>query len=201
MSEDFPQPQWGDAFGATLRRCWEAGLAPGASFEIVERDDGVLSVGEAARYFAGPESWSPIERWACDQATGRVLDVGCGAGRHAVPLAREGYDVIGMDASPGAVDIARERGVEAIVGAVENPPPELRGFDTVLLLGNNLGLLASPQEAPTVLANLAEVTRRGGTASRNGTRPVPDQRRATPGLPPLEPAARSPAGTGPHAHP
>lgn len=30
----------------------------------------------------------------------RVLDLGCGPGRHAVPLAFKGFDVTAVDASP-----------------------------------------------------------------------------------------------------
>lgn len=36
-----------------------------------------------------------LSRLAC----GRALDVGCGAGRNAVPLARAGWDVVGLDLS------------------------------------------------------------------------------------------------------
>lgn len=48
---------------------------------------------------------------------GRVLDVGCGPGRHAVPLARAGYAVTGIDVSQTFLDIAadaaRDAGVKA----------------------------------------------------------------------------------------
>jgi len=38
----------------------------------------------------------------------RVLDVGCGPGRHALELARRGFHVHGIDISPEFVEIARE---------------------------------------------------------------------------------------------
>lgn len=40
---------------------------------------------------------------------GRVLDVGCGSGIHAVELARRGWQVVGIDAVPRAIERARER--------------------------------------------------------------------------------------------
>lgn len=161
----------GDAFGAVLARCWEAGAVAGVAFDVVERDDGFIGVGDAARWFAGADSWSPVERWACAQVTGRVLDVGCGAGRHALPLQQAGHEVVGLDASPGAVAVAMRRGVSAVVGTVERIPPELGLFDTVLLLGNNLGMLASADHAAVVLDNIATVTRPGGRLLGTGLDP------------------------------
>lgn len=47
----------------------------------------------------------------------RVLDLGCGSGRHTVMLAREGFEVFGMDVSPEGVRLARrwlrEEGLKA----------------------------------------------------------------------------------------
>ncbi|PRC51693.1 SAM-dependent methyltransferase, partial [Mycobacterium sp. ITM-2017-0098] len=39
--------------------------------------------------------------------TGRVLDVGCGTGEHTILLAAAGYDVLGVDGAPTAVEQAR----------------------------------------------------------------------------------------------
>ena len=48
---------------------------------------------------------------------GKVLDVGCGAGEHTILLTRLGYDVLGVDFSPHAIEQAREnaavKGVDA----------------------------------------------------------------------------------------
>ena len=47
---------------------------------------------------------------------GRALDVGCGAGRNAVPLAAAGWDVLGLDLSRPMLVAAAARGAEAGLG-------------------------------------------------------------------------------------
>ncbi|BBY96266.1 SAM-dependent methyltransferase [Mycobacterium gallinarum] len=48
---------------------------------------------------------------------GAVLDAGCGTGEHTILLTRLGYDVLGVDAAPTAIEQAREnaaaKGVDA----------------------------------------------------------------------------------------
>jgi len=46
-------------------------------------------------------------------AGARVLDVGCGIGRHSIRLALRGYSVVGVDLSPLFVARARERAAES----------------------------------------------------------------------------------------
>ncbi|NMO90939.1 class I SAM-dependent methyltransferase [Actinomycetospora sp. TBRC 11914] len=49
--------------------------------------------------------------------TGPVLDLGCGVGEHTILLHRLGYEVLGVDAAPAAVERARERARLAGVAA------------------------------------------------------------------------------------
>ncbi|BBX04005.1 SAM-dependent methyltransferase [Mycolicibacterium moriokaense] len=48
---------------------------------------------------------------------GKVLDAGCGTGEHTILLTRLGYDVLGVDSAPTAIEQARanaaEKGVDA----------------------------------------------------------------------------------------
>jgi SAM-dependent methyltransferase len=73
--------------------------------------------------------------------SGRVLDVGTGVGEHTILLARHGFEVVGVDFVPAAVELARRRaaaeGVQARFEVVDVlGEPGLVGvfgeFDTVL---------------------------------------------------------------------
>ncbi|MBB5858189.1 class I SAM-dependent methyltransferase [Amycolatopsis umgeniensis] len=171
MRESVPGPAVGDAFGGVLRACHEAGARTGAVFQIVERDDGHIAASDAAVYFAPVEDWPELERKACEEITGRALDVGCGAGRHASVLIAAGVEVIGLDSSPGAVAVARARGVDARLGSASVVPAGISAMDTVVLFGNGIGLLGCPRQAPVVLAELARVAAPGARLLGSGHDP------------------------------
>ncbi|HZC25923.1 MAG TPA: methyltransferase domain-containing protein, partial [Actinopolymorphaceae bacterium] len=146
-------PLIGDAFGDLLRAAAEGRTAVGA----VERDDGYLTPHDGGVYLSSPDDWGELDRIACARAIGRVVDVGCGAGRHSLHLQDQGYNVTAVDLSPGACEVARRRGVRRVHQVdLEGLPGLGQRFDTFLLLGNNLALLAAPERAPMVLAALAE---------------------------------------------
>ena len=90
---------------------------------------------------------------------GAVLDVGCGAGRHALYLQEQGHEIVGIDTSPGAVEVSRDRGVDARKCDVADVRElEAGTFDTVVMGGNNFGLVRTRATAPRILSGLAAVT-------------------------------------------
>jgi SAM-dependent methyltransferase len=102
-----------------------------------------------------------------------VLDVGAGAGRHALYLQALGHEVVALDVSPLAADLCRRRGVRRVVtgAAAGLDGPGLGRFDTFLMMGNNLGLLGGPDQAPRLLAALARLAAPGAQLIGIGTDP------------------------------
>ena len=142
-----------DAFGRALLD-WVEGRGRGES--VLERDDGFVFLERGGAFYGAPlRRWEPHERGAMRFARGRALDVGCGAGRVALHLQGRGPDVVAVDLSPLAVEAARRRGVrDARVLALADVDGSVAAFDTVVLHGNNLGLLASPSKGRRVLRRL-----------------------------------------------
>lgn len=135
-----------DAFGQML--------LDGTGLEVIERDDGFLDVHKTF-YFAPVTRWPAGERRALRWVRGRVLDAGVGAGRVALELQKRGHTVVGIDVSPGAVEVARQRGVRDVrLLALEDVDESLCRFDTAVLLGNGFGLLGSPSKARRLLKRL-----------------------------------------------
>lgn len=132
-----------------------------ATVEIIEREDRFIDIGsEAGMYFRNYKQWSSLERHGIKVAKGRILDIGCGAGRHSLYLQQKGFDVTGIDISPGAVKVCKLRGLKK---AFVRPITDLDkfkpySFDTVLMLGNNFGLFGSAKGAKLLLKKLYRVT-------------------------------------------
>jgi SAM-dependent methyltransferase len=147
-----------DAQGQQLLTQLKSGLP---TAEIIERDDGYIDTGaEPGLYFGDYKDWWPLERRAIRAAKGRVLDIGCGAGRHALYLQRTGLDVTGIDASPGAVRVCRARGLKKVLLRPLSNVGRFKSaaFDTVLMLGNNFGLFGSFLGACRLLREIHRIT-------------------------------------------
>lgn len=134
------------------------------SFEIVERDDGYFDVsGGAKTYFSEYKDWPSHEKKAMRYVKGKILDIGCGAGRHLLYLQKRGFDVTGTDVSPLAIEVCKKRGLKnARILSITQITPKLGIFDTILMLGNNFGLFGSFDRARWLLRRFYKMTSERG---------------------------------------
>jgi len=97
---------------------------------LVARDRAGVAVELAtARWLAGAGS---TDLRVLRRARGPVLDIGCGPGRHVRALADRGVAALGIDASPAAVRVARDRGTRVLQGSVFDAVPAMGGWRTAL---------------------------------------------------------------------
>jgi SAM-dependent methyltransferase len=143
------------------------------NFEIVERDDGYIEVGYSPRlYFSEYGDWHIIEKKAIRYVKGRVLDIGCGAGRHILYLQQKGHQVTGIDSSPLAVKVCRKRGVKDVrLMPITRINPSLGVFGTIMMFGNNFGLFGNPQRAKWLLKIFKKITSPNGRIIAQSTDP------------------------------
>lgn len=99
---------------------------------------------------------------------GRVVDIGCGAGRNAVPLARMGWEVVGVDLSRPMLDAAVERAraegvscrVRLALAAMDRLPVAARAADLIVAHGI-WNLATTTAEFRRAVAEAARVARPG----------------------------------------
>ncbi|AKS46801.1 Methyltransferase domain-containing protein [Octadecabacter temperatus] len=95
----------------------------------------------------------------------RILDVGCGQGRDALPLARAGHDVTGVDLSPSGVEAmcaeAAQDGLNITghVADITEYTPD--GAFDILLIDRTLHMLDAAPRAVTFLTLIACVAPSG----------------------------------------
>ncbi len=110
----------------------------------------------------------------------RVLDVGCGTGRHSIELARRGLEVHGVDISQRFVDIARSRARDEIAGrpagrdlidpgtaTFERADARAMSFDgefdaVICLCQGAFGMMTADGEDASVVDGMARALRHGG---------------------------------------
>jgi cyclopropane fatty-acyl-phospholipid synthase-like methyltransferase len=130
---------------------------------LIERGDGLINSDFAEGYFRSYKDWAPYEKKAIKHARGRVLDIGPGAGRHALYLQEKGHEVVGLDNSPLALEVCKQRGLKnTICMPFSKIHSGLGVFDTVIMMGNNFGLFGSYKGARRLLKKLRGMTSKKG---------------------------------------
>jgi len=126
-------------------------------------------------YFRDGDDIPELEWIALQHCSGRVLDIGAGAGSHSLLLQRMGLDVTALDISPLNASVIKDRGVKKVLrrdffsirpGKAPGPSrPSTRGdgrYDTLLMLMNGIGLVATLDGLHLFLRKARTLLRPGG---------------------------------------
>ena len=116
-----------------------------------------------------------LEQKALQLAKGRVLDIGAGAGCHALALQEKGLAVKAIDISPLSCEAMKLRGVKDAEcinlfdlhlssgnHSGENQEQFESGFDTILLLMNGTGIAGKIEHLPALFQRLKALLNPGG---------------------------------------
>jgi SAM-dependent methyltransferase len=123
---------------------------------IVRLPDGSTRPLEVGRWAGRADA---VDEGVLAELHGPVLDVGCGPGRHLHALASRGVFGLGVDLCPAAVQLARGRGANAIVGSIFGEVPYAGRWRSALLLDGNIGIGGRPAR---LLARIASLLAPGG---------------------------------------
>ncbi len=112
-------------------------------------------------FFRNHAQMPELERYALQLCKGTILDIGAGAGSHALVLQERGLQVTAIDISPAAVSIMQKRGVaqaiQADIFTFTSPP-----FDTLLLLMNGIGVAQDMDKVKLLLKHFKTLLKPGG---------------------------------------
>ncbi len=148
-----------DPMGAAIRDYQNNGKASRLRVLSSMFDEDEMPVAHLFRTF---NQMPRLEQKALSMAKGRVLDIGAGAGCHALALQERGLEVKAIDISPLSCEVMKERGVKN-AECVNLFNPQLQGkYDTLLLLMNGTGIAGKLNRLSMLLNRLKELLAEGG---------------------------------------
>ena len=112
-------------------------------------------------FFRDMEKMPELEWVALQQCRGRILDIGAGAGSHALALQKMGQDITALDISPQAAEIMKTRGVKNVI---EGDFFQLADgkYDTLLMLMNGIGISGTTDGLRRFFASARSLLKAGG---------------------------------------
>jgi cyclopropane fatty-acyl-phospholipid synthase-like methyltransferase len=111
-------------------------------------------------FFREEEDLSTLEHLALIECHGKVLDIGAGTGVHSLILQSRGFDVVGLENSPGCIEIMKQSGVEKCI--LSDYRKYYERYDTIILLMNGLGLSGKLKNLTETLKHLKSLLNKDG---------------------------------------
>lgn len=148
-----------DPMGTAISEYYHTGKARKLVVQSSCFDDDEIPVPHLFRSY---EKMPPLERQALDLTQGKTLDVGAGAGCHALYLQEKGVDVKAIDISTLSCNVMRERGIKN-VECVDFFDEKLEGeYETILMLMNGTGIIGKVNNLPNFFKALERHLASGG---------------------------------------
>ena len=110
--------------------------------------------------FRNEDEMPELEIIALYKCTGKILDVGAGAGSHASYLSNIGKDVTAIDISEGAVEFMKEHGIKS--KNINFFDFKGEKFDTILMLMNGIGIAGTLANLEKTLTHAKSLLNEGG---------------------------------------
>lgn len=112
---------------------------------------------DVAYLFRSYKEMPNLEQKALKLAKGNILDVGCGAGSHALYLQEIGLNVTAIDVSANAIETCKIRGVNNAIKTDILEIDSTLKYDTILLLMNGTGIFGRLKNIDQYLTKLKDL--------------------------------------------
>lgn len=148
-----------DPMGAAIADYFKQGKAARLRVFSSQFDEDEIPVREL---FRTKQQMPLLERTALEMATGKILDVGAGAGCHSLALQEAGKEVYAIDISPLSVEVMKQRGVRNAAHTNLFSEQFADSFDTILMLMNGSGIIGKLENLPYFFQRMKLLLRPGG---------------------------------------
>ena len=148
-----------DPMGAAIADFYKNGIAGRLRVMSSMFDEDEIPV---AHLFREEDEMGELELKALGLSKGRILDVGAGAGCHALALQDREMSVTAIDVSPLSVEVMAKSGVidARLVNLYDETLCEK--FDTILMLMNGSGIIGKISNMPQFFARIDALLAEGG---------------------------------------
>jgi SAM-dependent methyltransferase len=141
---------WEDVQGQAIMDYWKSKKSRNLK---VHNSYGMPEKMAVEAFFKPYDELSEVDKYALDICKGHILDVGAGAGKHALALQDLDKKVTAIEISPLSAEVMRQRGV---IEVVEQDIFNYSGskFDTILILMNGIGVAGSLEKLEILMKHI-----------------------------------------------